>query len=269
MRPHSDQWAAGATYDRFMGRWSRQLALELVDWLQSSASLHWLDLGCGTGSLTRAICERANPASVTACDPATPFIEYAAQHVRDPRARFVIASATDFPMRDGGYDAAASLLALNFFPDPKAALERMRSAGAPGGAIAASVWDYAEGMQFLRYFWDAAIAVESRARELDEGTRFPICNPERLTALFREVGLGDVRCDPLEIDTVFENLDDYWTPMLGGTGPAPAFVNSLSAEKQEELRSRLETTLPRTSAGEIHLRARAWAVRGTTPRGKQ
>jgi trans-aconitate methyltransferase len=269
MRPHSDQWAAGATYEQFMGRWSRQLARELVDWLHPTTGLHWLDLGCGTGSLTSAICERGNPASVTACDPAAPFIEYAAQHVRDPRARFVTASATDFPLRDGGYDAIASLLALNFIPDPKAALNRMQLAAAPGGTIAASVWDYAEGMQFLRYFWDAAIEVEPLAREMDEGTRFPICNPEALTAFFQEAGLSDVRCDPIEIVTGFANFDDYWAPMLGGTGPAPALVNSLSAEKQEELRSRLETTLPLTSAGEIDLRARAWAVRGTTPRGKK
>ena len=27
----------------------------------------------------------------------------------------------------------------------------------PGGMLAAYVWDYAEGMQFLRVFWEVAV----------------------------------------------------------------------------------------------------------------
>lgn len=247
-----------------MGRWSRQLAIEFVRWLDLPPGLNWLDLGCGTGALTTAICEHADPATVVACDPAAAFIDYARQHVRDPRASFVIASAADFPLDGERYDVIASLLALNFFPDPEAAMARMRLATAPGGTITASVWDYSGEMQFLRRFWDAASDVESNARELDEGVRFPICTPENLLRLFQSADLVDVRCEPLEIITVFESVEDYWTPFLGGTGPAPAFVSALSVEKRERLRAKLDATLPRSSDGTIRLRARAWAIRGNT-----
>jgi SAM-dependent methyltransferase len=259
-----DHWSAGSTYEHFMGRWSRRLAREFVRWLHSPSSIEWLELGCGTGALTTAICEYAEPATVIACDPAASFIDYARQHIRDPRASFVLASATDFPLNPAGYDVIASLLALNFFPDPAAAMERMRLATTPGGTITAGVWDYGGEMQFLRYFWDAAIEVESDAREMDEGTRFPICTPEHLLRLFRNAGLVDVRCEPIEIVTVFESLEDYWTPFLGGTGPAPSFVSALSVEKRERLRSKLDATLPRRPDGTIQLRARAWAIRGST-----
>jgi hypothetical protein len=37
-----------------------------------------------------------------------------------------------------------------------------------------------EGMQMLRYFWDAAVALDPRAASLDEGRRFPSCRPDRL-----------------------------------------------------------------------------------------
>jgi ubiquinone/menaquinone biosynthesis C-methylase UbiE len=259
----SDHWSAGSTYEQFMGRWSRRLAREFVRWLHAPSGLEWLELGCGTGALTTAICEHADPATVVACDPATSFIDYARRHIRDPRASFILASATDFPLEPDGYDVIASLLALNFFPDPAAAMERMRLAAAPGGTITASVWDYGGEMQFLRHFWDAAIEVESDAREMDEGTRFPICTPENLSRLFRNAGLVDVRCEPIEIVTVFESFEDYWTPFLGATGPAPAFVSALSAEKRDRLRSKLDATLPRRSDGTIQLRARAWAIRGT------
>jgi hypothetical protein len=53
----------------------------------------------------------------------------------------------------------------------------------PGGTVGAYVWDYAGQMQLMRYFWDAAGALDPRARELDEGVRFPLCRPEPLQAL--------------------------------------------------------------------------------------
>ena len=265
MSQFSDQWAAGSTYEQFMGRWSRKLASQYVAWLRPAVHLHWLDLGCGTGALTGAIFQHTAPASVMACDPAEPFVEYARQHVRRSSATFIIASADDFPVRDGGYDVIASLLALNFFSDPPAALDRMRKASTPGGLITACVWDYAGEMQFLRFFWEAAAGIDDRAGILDEGKRFPLCAPDKLISLFGGAGLVDVRCEAIEITTEFADFNDYWTPLLGGTGPAPAFVASLNEENRERLRTSLERTLSREAAGPIHLRARAWAVRGNAP----
>src|SRR5687768_17782167 len=60
--------------------------------------------------------------------------------------------------------------------------------------------DYAEGMEFLRHFWDAAITVDPRAAELDEGRRFPICAPDSLQTLFRSVGAERVRTGEIRID---------------------------------------------------------------------
>ena len=258
-----DRWAAGATYEDFMGRWSRQVAPEFVSWLRISGSVHWLDVGCGTGALTNAICSHASPASVLGCDPAEPFIEYARSHSQDLRASFVVAGAGGLPGRAGGYGSVTSLLALNFFPDPEAAVHEMRSLTASQGTVSACVWDYRGKMEFLRYFWDAVAALDSTARELDEGARFPLCRPNALTDLFRTGGLSDVRCEPIEIPTEFCSFDDYWRPLLGGTGPAPSYVASLDADRCTTLARKLDLTLPRGAGGKIALTARAWAVRGT------
>jgi hypothetical protein len=118
-------------------------------------------------------------------------------------------------------------------------------------------------MQFLRYFWDAAAAVDATARELDEGNRFPLCRRDALTALFRGGGLDDVCCEPIEAPTVFATFDDYWRPLLGGTGPAPSYVASLDPDRRAVLARKLEETLRRGLDGLIALTARAWAVRGT------
>lgn len=261
-----DRWAAGATYEDFMGRWSRQLAPRFVSWLQILGGVHWLDVGCGTGALTNAICSHADPASVLGCDAADPFIEYAEyarRHSGDARVSFVVAGAGSLPGRAGGYGSVTSSLALNFFPDPEAAVREMRSLTAPQGAVSACVWDYAGGMEFLRYFWDAAAELDSTARELDEGRRFPLCRPEPLADLFRRAGLADVRCEPIEILTEFASFEDYWRPLLGGTGPAPSYVASLDADRRAMLGRQVEQALPRRPDGTIALTARAWAVRGT------
>jgi len=246
-----------------MGRWSRHLAPKFISWLRIPRGVHWLDVGCGTGALADAICSHAAPASVVGCDPATPFVEFAREHSRDVRQSFVIAGVASLPCRPGGYGSVASLFALNFLPDPRGAVHEMQAVAAPRSTVSACVWDYSDGMQFLRHFWDAATLQDSAASALDEGNRFPLCRRDALTTLFRDVGLGDVRCEPIEIRTAFASFDDYWRPFLGGTGPAPSYVASLGADRCADLARNLEETLPRERDGTIALTARAWAVRGT------
>jgi SAM-dependent methyltransferase len=259
----ADRWAAGSTYEDFMGRWSRQLAPLFVAWLRIPDGVHWLDVGCGTGAMTNAICGMASPASVVGCDPSAPFVEYARTHAQDARSSFVVAGVDRLPSRPGGFGSVTSLLALNFFPDAAAAVHDMRARTTARGVVSACVWDYAGGMQCLRRFWDAAAAVDARAREMDEARRFTLCSPARLADVFSSGGLGDIRCDAIEIPTEFASFDDYWRPLLGGTGPAPSYVSSLDVERRTALARTLDAALPRTPAGTIALTARAWAVRGT------
>ena len=257
-----DSWTAGSSYEAFMGRWSRRLATRFVSWLPVSRGAHWLDVGCGTGALASAICRHAEPASVLACDPAEPFIEFARGRSPDPRIAFAAVGVGSLPRRPGGYGGVTSLLALNFFPDPEAAVREMRSVAAQDGTVSACVWDYRERMQPLRYFWDAATAADPAAAALDEGTRFPVCRPEALTTLFRSAGLADVRCEAIEVETTCASFAEYWQPFLGGTGPAPSYVAALDADRRALLSRMLEEALPRGADGAISLAARGWAVQG-------
>jgi len=244
-----------------MGRWSRELARAFVLWLGIPPGRHWLEVGCGTGALTSRILEIGRPASVVATDASEQFVAHARAALPDHRAQFFVASTDDLPTKAAGYDVVASSLVLNFLPDPIAALHGMRSLAAEDGVVAACLWDYAEGMQFLRRFWDAAVELDPVARQYDEGVRFPICSPSTLRAAFREAGFFGVGGEALEVATRFEDFDDYWTPFVGGPGPAPGYLSSLPAERQQDLARRLSATLPRNEDGAIALTARAWAVR--------
>jgi hypothetical protein len=157
-------------------------------------------------------------------------------------------------------------LVLNFIPTLEPAVRTMAQATHQGGTVAAYVWDYADGMQLIRQFWDTAVALDPAVSELDEGRRFPICKPEPLGQLFQAAGLERVETRALEVETVFRDFDDYWSPFLGGQGPAPAYAMALGEVARARLREQLRAALPHAADGSIRLPARAWAVRGTGAR---
>jgi SAM-dependent methyltransferase len=256
-------WASGGAYEPYVGRWSRLVAREFVDWLAVPSAARWLDLGCGTGALTETIIQRANPVQVYGIDPSEGYLALARQQVRDPRVRFNVGDARHLPVESAQYDAVVSALVLNFIPDLPTGMAEMARAVSPGGTVAGYVWDYAGKMELMRYFWDAAVALNPADLERDEGRRFPICHPGPLKQLFEDVGLERVEVRNIDIPTRFRNFDDYWTPFLGGQFPAPDYAMSLDETARATLRERIRAHLPIAVDGSIPLIARAWAVRGT------
>ena len=245
------------------------MAVAFLRWLDVPAGRRWLDVGCGTGALAATVLAMADPAEVVGVDTAEGFLATARSQVTDPRASFRVGDVTSLPLPDRQFDAVVSGLALNFVPDPGLAVAELARVAAPGGAVAAYVWDYAEGMSMMRHFWDAAASLDPAAADLDEGRRFPLCRPEPLRELWVGAGLERVTAQAIEIPTTFSGFDDYWRPFLGGQGPAPGYVMSLTGERRDALRDLLRIRLPAAPDGSIPLTARAWAVRGKAPTDTQ
>lgn len=256
-----DTWAHGRAYESYVGRWSREIAPRFLEWLRQPPGLRWLDVGCGTGALSAAIIEQAMPATVDGVDPSEGFLEAAVTELGS-RVTFHRAGAEALPIDDDSIDVVVSGLALNFVPDPDRGLAEMTRVAVGGGVVAAYVWDYAERMELMRWFWDAAGDLDPVAAELDERDRFAEFTPEALTWRFAGAGLLDVETTGIEIPTVFRDFDDYWTPFLGGQGVAPAYAMMLDESARGRLRERLRRLLPVEDDGTIRLVARAWAVRG-------
>jgi SAM-dependent methyltransferase len=255
-------WSSADAYEPYVGRWSRLVAAAFLDWLAAPGGLRWLDVGCGTGALTATICATMRPRSVRAIDPSAAYIAFLRKRPDASCALAEVGDAQTIHAADGAFDRVVSGLVLNFIPDAAAAAAEMRRVAAPGGEVAAYVWDYSGRMELMRVFWDAAAALDPRARDLDEGVRFPLCRPERLTALFSDASLRDVEAMAIDVPTVFRDFDDYWRPFLGGNGPAPAYAMSLDERARDRLRDRIRAELPVAADGTIRLVARAWAVRG-------
>jgi SAM-dependent methyltransferase len=258
-------WGASDAYDRYMGRWSREVAPRFLAWMDAPAQHRWLDVGCGTGVLSAAILAATHPAAILAVDTAEGFLDAARLRVTDPRASFQVGDALALPVADGAIDAAVSGLVLNFLPDKVAAVREMVRAVSPGGTVALYVWDYAGHMQIMRIFFDAATELDPGAAAFDDGIKAPICRPGPLRALFESAGLADVDVEAIDVPAAFDTFDDYWTPFLGGTGSAPKYCASLAEDERMRLRETVRQRLPTGPDGEILLAVRAFAVKGRVP----
>jgi SAM-dependent methyltransferase len=256
-------WESGEPYEAYVGRWSLPIARQFAGWLNVGGGGRWLDVGCGTGALSRAIADDAEPSLLAGVDPSAGFVAHARRRFDGAGGEFAVSDAQFLPFADDSFDASVAGLVLNFVPEPARALAEMARATRAGGVVAAYVWDYAGKMEMLRYFWDAAAALDPGARALDEGRLFPLCAPDELGGLFRAAGLRGVAVKAIDAPTLFRDFQDFWLPFTGGQGPAPGYAVSLSEERRSDLREYVRSSLPFASDGSLPLVARAWAVRGT------
>jgi ubiquinone/menaquinone biosynthesis C-methylase UbiE len=245
-------------YDRFMGRYSANLAPLLADAAGVAAGDRVLDVGCGPGSLTSVLVARLGADHVAAIDPAPQFA--AACRERHPGADVRQGGAEELPWADGTFDAALACLVIAFMRDPEQGLREMVRVVRPGGTVATCMWDVpGGGMTMLSTFWKAA-------REIDPGAEgehmLPGMAKGDLGERFRAAGLDDVVESTLETGAAYTGFDDFWEPFTLAVGPAGAYLRKQPAERQEAIRERLRSTLP---DGPFELPALAWFARGTVP----
>jgi SAM-dependent methyltransferase len=258
-------FSGGDAYERFMGRWSRELGPLLVTFAGVRDGDAVLDVGSGTGALAAAVAAVAPRSRVIGIDPAAPYVAFAQARQSGDRVRFEVGDAQQLRFADRSFDRTLSLLVLNFIPDPARALDEMVRVTRPGGTVASAVWDYPQGMEMLRIFWDEAVALNPAADARHE-RHMPLSRQGELGRLWREHRLRNVSEEALTIRMRFSSFKDYWVPFLEKQGPAGEYVATLTADEREHLRSRLRTRLLGDGPDRrTVLSARAWAVRGTVP----
>jgi SAM-dependent methyltransferase len=254
-------------YERYMGRWSRLLAPGYIAFVNLKDGDRVLDVGTGTGSVASAIAASMKSSQVVGIDPSEAFIAAAKRNAKSARESFEIGDAQKLRFADATFDQTMSLLVMNFIPDHGKALAEMRRVTRPGGVVSACVWDYGEGMESLRIFWDEVVALDPAAEPKHE-RNMKLTRQGQLGGLWKSAGLANLQEKPLVIDQAFASFDDYWGPFLTGVGPGGAYVVSLPEERRKQLEARMRSRLlgDRT-AGAFTLKARVWCVRGEVPAG--
>lgn len=213
---------------------SRRLAPLFVEFAGVTAQERVLDVGCGTGNLTRAL--GAAKAVVTGIDLSAPYIEYARRHTSDSGVTFEVGDALNLPYPDSAFDRSLSMLALDVLPDPTRGLAEMRRVTRPGGTVAALVNDPRCSWTSFSMLLDTAAVLDPRASALrDRLMSEPMRWPGGLAALFRTAGLAKVT--ESQVHTLFEyaSFEDYWSSFLTGQGSVGSYVASLTDAPQRAL----------------------------------
>lgn len=252
--------ASAESYDRFMGRYSRELAVPFAALCLPTEGGRLLDVGCGPGALTAVVIAQRGTAAVTAVDPSPGFVE--ACRTRYPGLDVRQGPMEALPCDDNEFASAAAQLVFHFVSDPRRGAAEMRRVVCPGGVVAAAVWDVGDEMQMLRAFWEAVFTLDPAAP--DEPRVLGFGAPGELSSLFASTGLLNVEESTLTVGTAYESFEELWSTFMLGIGPAGAYAVGLGTEGQQALRSALYDQLDRP-AGAFELSATARVVRGVVP----
>ena len=243
-------------YDRFMGRYSTQLAVRFADFAGVSAPQLALDVGAGTGALTEELVRRLGEENVAAAEPSADYV--ATLRTRFPQADVREAPAEQLPWEDENFDSALAQLVVVFLNDAPGAVRELARVTRPGGVVATCMWEV-EGVEMMNAL------NEIRRRLSPEGSSIATHYRDEtsLRALFEDAGLRDVETTQLEVSVEYETVDELWEPAIHVGGPGGPAVNSFTPEQLAVGREIFEEALGNPT-GSYTLKGRAAAVRGVT-----
>lgn len=254
----TEGWGDAEAYERFVVRWSRPAAWAFLRWLDPAKGLNWLDVGCGTGELSRTIVSNTAPNIVIGVDRSEAYVERA-RRKRDQGIEYRIGDAQSLPFEDGEFGAVVSGLVMNFVSDPARAVAEKVRVARTGGTVGGYVWDYSGGMDLIVHFLAAAEAADPSV-VVEDAIGYAAFDPPAVIAAFQHAGAIDIVDGSIEVETHFRNFDEVWAPMLGGQGPIGQYLASLGAEQRADLRNELCERMPTAADGSIRLKGRAWTV---------
>ena len=252
----------GEAYERLMGRWSRLVAEEFLDWLNAPNNLAWLDVGCGNGAFTEELIARCAPVAVAAVDPSDDQLAYARTRPGARIANFRVGDAQKLPFDDDTFDVAAMALVIAFLPDPRAAVAEMARVVRPGGLVATYMWDIASGGVPVQPIY---MALESMGLMSGRPPNSAASERDAMHRFWKEAGLEAVETQVIRIPTAYSDFEDFWDSNVVPIGPQGKLIARMSASAREELRLRLRDRLPVSSGGSIVLEAFANSVKGRVP----
>ena len=247
-------------YDRHTGRYAPELAATFVNFAGVRPGMRALDVGCGPGALAAELARRLGATRVGAVDPSENYV--AACRERVPGVDVRLGAAEALPFEDAAFEAVLAQLVVQVLEDAPRAAREMYRVAAPGGVVAACVWDFEDGMPLLSAYWAAAESVDPEGARLASGDDAnPWSTPAGLSRLWDDAGLESVANEELSASAEYTGFDDAWWSFAAGVSPSGAYCRSLDEERRAALREEFRRRLG-APTGPFTLTARAWSVRG-------
>jgi len=252
----------GKAYERLMGRWSRVIGEQFVDWIAAPRGSRWADVGCGNGAFTQTLIERCAPSAVSALDPSEGQITYARTRAGTELAEFRVGDSQALPYKDNEFDAAVMALVIAFVPEPAKAVAEMVRVVRPGGVVAAYMWDMLGG-------GSPTTPLHIAFKKLELGAAMPpsveASRADAMREYWAAAGLQSIETEVLRITVSYTDFDDFWDSFNVPSGPQGLLMQALAPEKRNELRETVRAQLKADTSGRISYEAFANAVKGRVP----
>jgi SAM-dependent methyltransferase len=215
-----------------------QMTKPLLDRAGIGPGMHVLDVGCGSGSVTRAAAERVGPdGSVTGVDISEVLLATArAASVPDRGVpvTYLLADAQTHVLAPASFDRIVSRMGVMFFADPVAAFSNLLRAARPGAVFAAIVWRRGAENPWFSIPTEAAIRHLGPV-EADPDAPGPLAfaNIDRALALIARAGWENPRADPLKVFLETRGTAMDAASSVGSLGPAARIMTARNATSDQ------------------------------------
>ncbi|MEM7705304.1 MAG: methyltransferase domain-containing protein [Pseudomonadota bacterium] len=198
-----------------------------------------LDVGCGTGVLTRELTQHVgDTGSLTGFDLSESMLSVARE--RCPGATFLQGNVVELPFEDQRFDIVVSSFMLMFVPDPKKALSEMRRVLKPGGRLVASVWQGLQDNIVYRHLVDATREVAGEEAAKSMAWPFTMGSPGALESIFASADLEEAEITHHDGTADFPSVEDFVTTEV----QAWLLANDVEQKQIDEMVSLMRTKYP-------------------------
>lgn len=225
-----------------------------------------LDIGCGTGHVTREAARRASHGQVLGIDLSAPMLDRArADAAGVPNLRFERGDAQVHPFPDGGFDVAISRGGVMFFGDMVAAFANILRALRPGGRLA-FIGPQSGGPDSPYARATAALAPLMRAPSPAARGMGSLVDPARIEEVLDAAGYADVTVTPVEAQMDYGRDAADAAGFILSQGPARFNLRDVPPADVERTREALQENLrPFETPTGVLIQGAVWLVTATRP----
>jgi SAM-dependent methyltransferase len=262
--PGGDHWVAhAARHDRALAPYGEAvLAAAAI-----SAGDRVLDVGCGTGTMTRAAARLAGEGSALGVDIGRPLVEEARAETTaeggPANVAFEEADAQIHPFPSRGFDVVVSRFGVMFFDDPVAAFANLRRGMADQGRLAFACWQTLLLNDWMLVPMSAMVDYLGMPDVVGPGAPgpFSLDDPDRVRSILTDGGFADVElaeeAHPMWLGTDLDDAAGY----LEGHPIARVMSEGKPPELVGKALSALRAAVaPHVTPDGLSLPSRAWIV---------
>ena len=183
------------------GAWPPQIA----DAVGIAPGERVLDVGCGTGVLTREAADRVGPTGHVAGLDLNQSMLTVAEEMR-PEIEWRLGDAVDLPFDNASFDIVVSQFMLMFVPDGVAALKEMWRVLSPAGRLCIAVWSDSTGYEAL------ADIAKRRVNDTVAATLvapFSLGGDRALLDMFAAAGISNASLESRDGWARFASIDEF------------------------------------------------------------